>query len=870
MKTLQRITALSSSVIAVALFSTVYPVSAATDTWSTSPSAANWNSANWTGGNSPPQAGDSLHLRSSSSMTMLNNDFTALTPFNGLTFLNPGSAFTLNGSSVLLSGSSSNNTIGVLNSSGQLQTFGTLPLVLDRGSYTFSSSGGGLALNGGLTLNTGGVAYFGANISSTSLALDGTTGLITGLEGSGLMYDGNFTPTGLATLSGTSIIAYPMGSYTSLAGGASLATAVSIANGNNLLLSSTGAAAFYTNNNKTVNSITVAQVGNSGGTFTTTLTNVGTLTLGQNGGIYVLGNTLGNKSVFNLASGTLTAGTSAGPATITFAINGNNANNQVSCSATIVDNTGGGPVSVIYTGPGSMNFATTTTSSYTGGVYVNEGQLQFGQVAQLGTGPVYVATNASLYFTGTGTITNNLFLAAGNGSATAAAVANGGALEFAGSGSSIVGGTVTLMGNPVTLGTAGNRISANLSASQTAFFTGQITGTGTLDFNVNPHAGNFILSNLTANANNWQGGLILEETLAVPTSARNLIVKLGANNQIPSGASAGDVTLFTDDQSAQHSIVRLDLNGFNASINGLNGSAAIGAPFPVQVTDLGTANSTLTLGNNNAGGTFTGVFMDNGAGKALSIVKVGTGTETLNSTNGYVGSTTVSNGTLALGSGAIFTSSSPVNVASAGTFDVSALGSFTLGAAQTLDCIGAVNGPLGVNGTISPFYGAIGTLTNNGNISLNGASTYVWSMNNAAGTAGADPGWSQLNVTGGGTLTVNTTSANPIVLKITSLAGDVPGNAANFSPSGTTSWTIAKSTVPIANFTPGAFTLDTSAFGNSLGSGAFSAALSGDSKSLILTFTGTPAISTPLVDKTNNAGTTATFTVVANGATLLR
>ena len=100
----QPITALSSSLVAVTLFfSAAYAASAATDTWSGSPSSANWNAANWTGGNNPPVAGDAL-ASVSSSITTLNNNFTAGTAFDGIYFTGVN-AFILNGSGVLLSGS---------------------------------------------------------------------------------------------------------------------------------------------------------------------------------------------------------------------------------------------------------------------------------------------------------------------------------------------------------------------------------------------------------------------------------------------------------------------------------------------------------------------------------------------------------------------------------------------------------------------------------------------------------------------------------------------------------------------------------------------------------------------------------------------
>jgi hypothetical protein len=225
--------------------------SAAADTW-TGSSGANWATpGNWTGGNAPPVAGDLL-LFGPSTPTTLNNNLTAGTPFDGMTIQLGAPAFTFNGNSILLSGST-NGTMGITNNSGLAQVFGTMSLTLDQGYYTFSSpSGGSLALNGGLALNLGGVACFDNNVTSTSLSADGLTGLITGLEGAGLMYDGSYTPTGLATISGGVISAYS--GYTPVASGA-------IPNGNNINLTASGAAAPYTAANTTVNTISAAQVG---------------------------------------------------------------------------------------------------------------------------------------------------------------------------------------------------------------------------------------------------------------------------------------------------------------------------------------------------------------------------------------------------------------------------------------------------------------------------------------------------------------------------------------------------------------------------------------------------------------------------------
>lgn len=847
--------------IIIATIGNVHLTSAApaADTW-TGNTDTNWSSAgNWTGGNAPPQPGDSL-IFGSSSITTLNNDLAALTAINGIAFTG-SDAFTLNGNSVLISGNANGNVGAVGNASGLTQTLGTMQLTLDAGPYIFvSSAGGSIALNGGLMLNPGGLAYFDPNVTSTALTLDGTTGLINGLEGSGLMFSGN-APTSLATISGGAIVPYT--AYTPIASGA-------IGDGNNIELTASGSATAYSANNSTVNSITVDQTGNSTGTSASTLAVTGVLTLGAQGGVYVLNSgNLGNKGIFIITNGIITAGTS-GPAAIVFAVNGNNANNQVSVASTISNNIGGGPVTVVMAGPGSMNFSTTTTSSYSGGVYVDQGQLQFGQLTQIGTGPVHIAAGASLYYTGTGVISNNLFLSPGNGAGSSAAVAGGAGLITVGA-SGGFSGTLTLNGAAVpppsanAIGTpTGDTFSGNATGGNYTN-TGKITGTGTLQFTA-AHSYTFVMKNTNQNnPNDFQGGMIIGGHAGV---AANVLIQMGSSNQIPHGPNTGDINFYPT-QNSGNSFARFDLNGFNQTVNGLNASTPF-ATTEAQILNQAATPCTLTFGANNSSVTYSGSVIDGSTAKALSLNKIGTGTQTFSgNTNTYFGNTTVSAGTLAYTATAFPPNSPLFAVASGATLDGSFLstGGVPISSSQSLVGLGTVVGSTAINGKISPFLNTIGTLTNNGQLQFNGGGTYVWDINNATGTAGADPGWGLLNVTNAG-ITVNANAATPFIIKITSLTpGDVPGNAVNFNENGTTSWTIAQTTAGISGFSPSAFVLDTTGFSNPKGSGGFSLGLSPDQTALVLTFTGTQVITTPLVNQTNNAGTTATFTATANGAT---
>jgi autotransporter-associated beta strand protein len=854
------ITQIRPTLAAVAFFLSVIPsVLAATDTW-TGNSGVDWSAPNNWNPVATPQAGDSLVF--SAKGGTLTDDLAAGTAIDGITF--GGSAFTLNGNnSVLLSGSMAANTNGILNNSGLAQVIGTLPLSLDWGCYIFSSPlGGSVALNGGLTLNNGSVACFDPNVTSTYLTLDATTGLINGLEGAGLMYNAG-TPTGLATLSGTDISAYT--GYTTTSPGA-------LSAGNNLQFNTTTAVLTntYTANNLVVNTITSIQPGNSAGTSLDLIANTGTLSVGNNGGFYVLNAAAGAKNCLAIGSsgngGAVTAGLGGGaPATLIFAVNGTTSGNQLAVNAAIWNNgtgangTGGFPVTVETVGSGSLYFA--VANSYSGGTYVNQGQLQGNNVNSFGAGPVYVGPGASIYLSPGGVWTNEIYLSPGVG-ASSAATAGGGALI--GGGNQTLSGKIYLLGNPVTTA-PGNRISTT-GSSTTITTSGQITGTGTLDIYMGGHSGNIMLANAAGN-NNWTGGLIIE-----PRSTLSCYFKMGANNQMPNGAGTGDIMLISGGGDA-----RLDLNGFNTTINALNApnDSEVGKH---ELTSFGTANCTLTMGANNNNGAFYGYSSDSGNGKSLGLVKIGTGVQTLaGSYCNHYGNTTVSNGTLQLE--VVMPNSSNIVVASAGTLDASLApnGGLTVGANQTLAGTGTVVGSTSINGTVAAgilaVSGAstnIGALTNSGSVTISGGATNFWCVNNAAGTAGTVSGWSFLNVINGGTLTINQASVTtPIQIKIVSLTNTGSAGNAVFNPNLNQSWTLVQTANPIIGYTGVTqFAVDTSAFANlPQGSAQFSVGTNTAGNSLVLYFTNSPVITNALVNQTNNAGTTAVFTVGAAGTT---
>jgi autotransporter-associated beta strand protein len=226
-----------------------------------------------------------------------------------------------------------------------------------------------------------------------------------------------------------------------------------------------------------------------------------------------------------------------------------------------------------------------------------------------------------------------------------------------------------------------------------------------------------------------------------------------------------------------------------------------------------------------------------------------------NPNNSYLGDTTISSGTLAIGitpGGARGTVSSfSLIVKQGGVFDVAELPQgYVVPGRQTLAGDGTVLGAITVGGTarLSPGI-SVGTLTTTGSITLGALGNYNWQIADAAGTAGGT-GWDLLTTSG--VLDVQATVAEPFAINLWSLSGTNPsvnGNAANFNPGQSYTWRIATAAGGITNFAAekfslvtGSTTLGTSGFTNALSGGTFSLAQSGNDLNLLFTSTAAPVI----------------------------
>lgn len=177
-------------------------------------------------------------------------------------------------------------------------------------------------------------------------------------------------------------------------------------------------------------------------------------------------------------------------------------------------------------------------------------------------------------------------------------------------------------------------------------------------------------------------------------------LRLGAANVIPDGAGNGNVALAGT----------LDLNGNSETINGLTGAGAVD-------NSAASTTSTLTVGGNNQGSTFTGVIQNSGSLATNNLVKIGTNTLVLAGANTLSGTVTVSTGTLAVSNTAPFNSASSIALAG-GTTLRSDIDGEVIAAPVS---VGAVNTTVTITAPISPLVAGVGTTTVSFNSAISGA-----------------------------------------------------------------------------------------------------------------------------------------------------
>ena len=362
------------------------------------------------------------------------------------------------------------------------------------------------------------------------------------------------------------------------------------------------------------------------------------------------------------------------------------------------------------------------------GITLNDGSLHY-------TSSQTAALNSTISLSGPGTIdiATARFTANGVISGSGALVKDGAGTLILTSTNTYTGGTIikagTLqvsIGSPASLGFSGS-IVGNVTNNgvfaigriDTYTFTGVISGIGSFE-----HRGSGTV--ILTGANTFTGGTTIVGGV-VPIGTGNGILQLG------NGGTTGSIVGNVVDNSVL-AINRSDTYTFDGAVSGTGSFRQSGTGTTVftaantygggTVIDAGT----LQLGNGGATGSIIGNVVDNGTlainrsgSLALNGVISGTGavtqtgtvTTTLGAANTYAGATTVNGGAL-LVNGSIASSSS-----------------LTVGAGATVGGTGTLPTTTINGGTLSPG-DSIGTLTVNGNLTLNAGTSYAVELSPAA------------------------------------------------------------------------------------------------------------------------------------------
>ncbi len=321
---------------------------------------------------------------------------------------------------------------------------------------------------------------------------------------------------------------------------------------------------------------------------------------------------------------------------------------------------------------------------------------------------------------------------------------------------------------------------------------------------------------------------------------------------------ASNLSITTAGLSIQNSAGNNVINGTLRTIAG-NGTSTITSDggslnLAGNIDSGATGNRVLELSGTSTGANTVSGSISNGTA-TLSITKSGTGTWAItNGTNAYTGATNVNAGTLAVSAAGSINTSSGVNINGGdfrynATTNLSPTVTFNSGTISGTNWEGSLSGrTIGSSQTISPG-NSPGTATTGAQTWASGGS-YLWEINNATGTTGADPGWDLLS--GSGTLDITAASGSAFNLLITSLTlSNTAGLATNFSDVGSYNWLIADFAT-INGFDATAFNINTSAFANSF-TGIFGVSLGGvgavpgDNSQIFLTYSPVPEPSAALL-----------------------
>jgi autotransporter-associated beta strand protein len=561
------------------------------------------------------------------------------------------------------------------------------------GSLTFTDP---VTLNGGTDLNNINAALLTADGVNQQGYINAAGGLtfgstpevvslqFTGMPATGTTYVYNlFTYTG--TLGGTPNLA-----YSSNLGRATYRTDLTVAGEVNVDVTSTGAASLYWNS--TASSVWDVTSPSNASSGTANWLNAATsapdkFAQGDNVTFADSGTVVGSTTLGTPLQTAITINTTVSPGSVT--VTSNTSNYTFSGTGSI---SGTGALTL----SGSSTLTLATSNTYTGGTNINGGILNLasnGSIGTLGTisfgGGVlqYSANNTTDYSSRFSTASNQPIAIDTNGQSVTLASnlsspggsltkLGAGTLTLAGTGNTYNGSTtitagilsVSAQGNlggngPIvfnggTLTSAGVTLTnavvispagGTLTNTGNVFFTGTLTGSGTLTSTPYGFADVFAGSAFVAGNNSpsasFTGTIISENQVNLLDISASPYA-----NYVAAFAGQNDFIIGNGTYVATGPVQLGSLSGIAGSAIRTTSGGSIG-PVTLQIGNLGT--------NTTFAGSIYG-FTNN----PVSLTKVGTGNLTLSGSNTYTGATIVSAGALTLASGTAFPSGTSLNVAS--------------------------------------------------------------------------------------------------------------------------------------------------------------------------------------------------------------
>jgi len=469
-----------------------------------------------------------------------------------------------------------------------------------------------------------------------------------------------------------------------------------------------------------------------------------------------------------------------------------------------------GTGALVLTGSNSYSGATTINSgtlaiggagslgggNYTAGI-TNNGTLQYGSSANQTLGGAISGTG-SLIKTGAGTLT---LTSAGSSYSGATTVTSGTLIAGTSNGATGIGSNTNILLGDTTgssnaiiqLGSAnttnfsnnvtvqsGNSGVMSLNASGIINLTGTVTlgsagssGQSVTIANVGSDSRwNYILSGIIQDPTGMTPGT--SGTVTVGGAGSGTVRFSGANTYSGNTRIAANALAIYNALALQNST--LDMNASDTGSISFNQNSTLGGLTGSRNLDM--SGKTLSIGNNGQSTTYSGALRDG------ALTKTGTGTLTLSGSNSYSGGTTVSSGTLQLGSANALGAATGGLTVNGGTLDlngnsvsVSALGGagggITTSASGTSTLTTAASGTSTYNGNIANGSGAVVlTQTGSGTLILGGSLT-IAGLNADGGATQIQQSGSiaALNVAAGATVSMAAHSGSSYnVLNISSLA----------------------------------------------------------------------------------------------------